>query len=43
VTLAALFSEIEQDAKRGNISDCRTTVSQLNYEVEKLRSESRMI
>jgi HPt (histidine-containing phosphotransfer) domain-containing protein len=43
VTLAALFTEVEREAKQGNISDCRTALMHLANEVEKLRSQSRTI
>src|SRR5579862_2293645 len=37
-SLAALFSSVERDARGGDLTQCRSSVSRLTVELEKLRS-----
>jgi HPt (histidine-containing phosphotransfer) domain-containing protein len=43
VSLAALFSSIEQDARGGNLPACRSNLLLLHQELDRLRNESQLI
>jgi HPt (histidine-containing phosphotransfer) domain-containing protein len=43
ISLAALFSSVERDARSGDLTHCRSSVASLTVELEKLRSEANTI
>jgi HPt (histidine-containing phosphotransfer) domain-containing protein len=43
ISLAALFSTVERDARCGDLKQCRSSVAHLAVELEKLRSEANAI
>ncbi len=42
-SLAALFDVVEQQARQGNMDTCRSSVKNLLAELDKLRSEARLM
>jgi HPt (histidine-containing phosphotransfer) domain-containing protein len=43
ISLAALFSSVERDARSGDLEQCRDSVGRLEIELEKLRSEANAL